>query len=289
MVVESLHAQGPPPVTTSAPPGSDPTLARVVAVGLGAGLLSGSFGVGGGVLMVPAMVLLLGIDQRRASGTSLAAIVPIAAVGVVGFAIQDQLDLPAAALLGIGAITGAPLGARLIHTIPVPRLRAGFAALLLLTAARLLFALPESVVDESIGIVDGASVVAVGFASGLLAGLFGVGGGILMVPAQMVILGIDPATAKGTSLLVVIPAAASGTVQNLRRANSDLRVAAILGASGALTAFGGAFLATRMSTGVASGLFALLLVASALRMIDLSRWGATRRRARSRGQDRPST
>lgn len=265
---------------------------RALLIGLVAGLLSGTFGVGGGVLMVPAMVLLLGVPQRRASGTSLAAIVPIAVFGVIGFATQDQIDVPAAVLLGLGAIVGAPIGARLIHAIPVDRLRIGFVLVLLATALRLLFELPDPVLAESISVTDGVLVVAVGLASGVLAGLFGVGGGILMVPAQMLILGIDPATAKGTSLLVIIPTSISGTVQNVRRRNADLRLAAVLGVSGVLTSFGGSFLATRMSPGVASGLFAALLVVSAVRMLrPIATWQARRARLASaaRAQDEPST
>jgi uncharacterized protein len=260
-----------------------------VLVGIGAGALSGTFGVGGGVLMVPAMVIWLGLDQRRAAGTSLAAIVPIAAFGVVGFAVQDQLDYTAAALLAAGAVVSAPVGARLIHAIPVGRLRLGFALILLATAARLLFDLPEPVLSESITVGEGAAVVAVGFASGLLAGLFGVGGGILMVPAQMLILGIDPATAKGTSLLVIIPTAVSGTVANVRGANTDLRLAGVLGAAGVATSFAGAFVATRMSGALASALFALLLVISAARMIEVTRWVSARRGTRDQAQDEPST
>lgn len=268
------------PDERSTPTPAPPSTGRAVAVGLSAGLLSGTFGVGGGVLMVPAMVVLLGIQQRRASGTSLAAIVPIALFGVAGFAVQDQLDYPAALLLGIGAIVGAPLGARLIHVISVPRLRIGFAMLLFATAIRLFFELPESVLRESISLADGALVVAVGLTSGLLAGLFGVGGGILMVPAQMLILGIDPATAKGTSLLVIIPASVSGTIQNVRKNNADLRLAAILGGSGVATSFLGSFVATRMSPTVASLLFAGLLTLSAMRMLEPITWIRARRQRR---------
>ena len=278
----------------TAPPEPAPVnTGRAVAVGLSAGLLSGTFGVGGGVLMVPAMILLLGVPQRRASGTSLAAIVPIALFGVAGFALQDQIDYAAALLLGVGAIVGAPLGARLIHVIPVPRLRAAFALLLVVTAVRLFFDLPDPVLPESINITDGLAITAVGLASGLLAGLFGVGGGILMVPAQMLILGIDPATAKGTSLLVIIPASVSGTVQNVRRKNADLRLAAILGVSGVATSFIGSFIATRMSPTVASLLFAALLLLSAARMVQpvawLQRHRASRRATQPDAQDEPST
>ena len=71
---------------------------RLVVVGLAAGFLSGLFGVGGGVLMVPGLVLVLGMGQRLAHGTSLAAIVPIAVAGVAGYALAGEVDWLAAAV-----------------------------------------------------------------------------------------------------------------------------------------------------------------------------------------------
>lgn len=247
------------------------------------------FGVGGGVLMVPAMVFILRVDQRLASGTSLAAIVPIAVFGVAGFAVQGQIDVPAAAFLAAGAVVGAPVGAWLIHRIPVARLRLGFALLLIATAVRLFFELPDPVLSDSIAVADAIAIVAVGFASGVLAGLFGVGGGILMVPAQMLILGVDPATAKGTSLLVIIPTSISGTIQNLRSNNADLTVAGVMGSAGVATSFLGAFVATRMSATVASILFAALLLFSAGRMIGVTDWLRRARPSSPDDQDDPST
>ena len=64
-----------------------------LAVGLAAGLLSGLFGVGGGTVIVPLLVLILGFDQRLASGTSLAAIVPTASVGVISYATTGSVAI----------------------------------------------------------------------------------------------------------------------------------------------------------------------------------------------------
>jgi len=246
-------------------------LGRAIAVGALAGGLSGLFGVGGGILMVPGMVLLLGVDQRRASATSLAAIIPIAALGVTGYALQGEIDVAAGALLAVGAVVGAPVGARLLERVPLAPLRWGFAALLVASAIRLLFELPEPTAREALSVVVAAELVALGLASGVLAGLFGVGGGIILVPAQMLLLGIAPAVAKGTSLFVIIPTAIAGTAQNLRRGNADVRLATVLGLSGLLVSFAGAFAATRLPDAVANGLFALLMVVSAARMVTQGR------------------
>lgn len=102
----------------------------LAATGLGAGVLSGLFGVGGGIVMVPAMVLVLGIAQRRAQATSLAAIVPIAAVGAVVFGGADNVDLGAAAVLIVGALIGVSLAGRILPRVSDVRLRQIFGALL---------------------------------------------------------------------------------------------------------------------------------------------------------------
>ena len=107
-------------------------------IGLGAGVLSGLFGVGGGIIMVPAMVLLAGMAQQRASATSLAAIVPIAAVGATLFGAADSVDLVAAAILAVGSIVGVQVGTRLMPRIGDERLRIGFGIFMIAVAVGML-------------------------------------------------------------------------------------------------------------------------------------------------------
>ena len=108
-------------------------------LGLGAGVLSGLFGVGGGVVMVPAMVLLLRLDQHTANGTSLAALLlPVGLLGVLEYHRRGQVNVSFAVLLGIGLLVGVLLGAKLAGTIPEPTLRRAFGALLLLLSVKFL-------------------------------------------------------------------------------------------------------------------------------------------------------
>ncbi|MDQ4027986.1 MAG: sulfite exporter TauE/SafE family protein, partial [Actinomycetota bacterium] len=86
----------------------------LLAAGVFAGLLSGLLGVGGGIVIVPLLVLLTGHSQHEAHATSLAAILPIAAIGAATFAVAGEVDLRLAGLLGVGAVVGAPLGARVM-------------------------------------------------------------------------------------------------------------------------------------------------------------------------------
>jgi uncharacterized membrane protein YfcA len=115
-----------------------PNPVMLAGIGLGAGVLSGLFGVGGGIIMVPAMVLLAGMAQQRASATSLASIVPIAAVGAFIFGRADSVNLPAALVLVVGSLVGVQVGARLMSRIGDDRLRIGFAIFMVAIALTML-------------------------------------------------------------------------------------------------------------------------------------------------------
>lgn len=238
----------------------------LLAIGLTSGLLSGLFGVGGGVLIVPALVLLAGFGQKLAHGTSLAAVIPISVTGAIGYAVDGSVNWVVAALLAAGAMVGALLGTWLLHVLPVRWLRYGFAALLLFTAVRLGFETPERLAEAELGVAGMALMLLLGLVVGTLSGLFGVGGGIIMVPAMILLFGFSDVVAKGTSLLVVIPTGIVATVQNLKRGNADLRAAAWLGLAGVVSAYGGVRLALLLPPRVSVLLFAALLAFTAYRM-----------------------
>ena len=108
-----------------------------IFLGLGAGVISGLFGVGGGVVMVPGLVLLLGLGPHKAHATSVAAIVVAAAAAMTPFAVAGDIDWAAAPVLLAGGAAGAVMGARLLGKVSAAWLNRGFVVLLLITAARL--------------------------------------------------------------------------------------------------------------------------------------------------------
>ena len=115
-----------------------PEILALLAIGLTAGTLAGLLGIGGGVLMVPAMVLITGFDQHVAQGTSLLVIIPAAAVGSFAHHRHGRLALRDAAALAIGGVLGALLGSMTALSLDEDLLRRLFAILLLLIAARML-------------------------------------------------------------------------------------------------------------------------------------------------------
>ena len=110
-------------------------------------------------------------------------------------------------------------------------------------------------------------LVAIGIATGLLAGLLGVGGGVLLVPAVVLFLGFDQHVAQGTSLVVIIPAAVTGTWTHLRAKRLDLRDAALLAAGGIAGAAIGSVFALSMDDALLRRLFAAFLLAIAVRIL----------------------
>jgi uncharacterized membrane protein YfcA len=113
------------------------TTLRLVLIGLIAGVFSAVFGVGGGIILVPLLVIWLGIDQRHAAATSLAAIGLIALVGVTLYAVRGHVEVGPALLVGLPAAAGAVAGAVLQQRIHARVLAYAFAVLLAVIGLRL--------------------------------------------------------------------------------------------------------------------------------------------------------
>jgi uncharacterized protein len=110
----------------------------LIGVGLGAGVIAGMFGVGGGVVFVPGLVILLGLDQVDAEATSLLAIVPVAIVGAYRQGGYGNLRLRDGMLVGGLAVPFAALGVVIVNTVPERAIELAFAALLVYVAIGLL-------------------------------------------------------------------------------------------------------------------------------------------------------
>lgn len=230
-----------------------------VAIGLAAGLLSGLFGVGGGTVIVPLLLLFLRFEQRLAAGTSLAAIVPTATVGVVSYAVHGSVAWIPALILAAGAVVGAQIGTWLLARLPQNALRWGFIGFLLVVIVMLFVVVPSRDAELELAVLVVVALAGLGLFTGIMAGLLGVGGGVIVVPALMFLFGTSDLVAKGTSLLMMIPTAISGTVGNIRRRNVDLPAAALIGVAACTTTALGAWIATLLDPFAANVLFAAFL------------------------------
>jgi uncharacterized membrane protein YfcA len=111
----------------------------IMLIGLGGGIASGLFGIGGGIVMIPAMVLLAKLDQHTANGTSLMALLlPVGILGVREYYRRGQLNLVYGALLAAGLVAGVLIGAKLAGRLDDLVLRRAFAVFLIVVAVRML-------------------------------------------------------------------------------------------------------------------------------------------------------
>lgn len=228
------------------------------------------FGVGGGILIVPGLMWVATMEQRRAHGTSLAAVLPIALFSLVTYVANDHVNVGAAAALVAGSLIGTVLGTAWLARAPKRTLSLGFSAVLVVSAVRLMFEIDVSR-EHALTIGSAVALVVTGFVAGVLAGLLGIGGGVVMVPAMMLVLGLAPVVAKGTSLAVIVPTAIIGTWRNRRNLNVDVRAGTVVGLAGAGTAVVGGVIADRMNDRLSNLLFALLLVYMAARLLREAR------------------
>jgi uncharacterized membrane protein YfcA len=114
-------------------------LVRLGAIGTVAGAFSGLFGIGGGTVMVPLLILWLAYDERVATGTSLAAICLIAAFGALVNGVFGNVDVSKGVLIGLPAVLGVLAGTALQQRVPVRVLNGLFAVLMVVSAALLVF------------------------------------------------------------------------------------------------------------------------------------------------------
>lgn len=114
------------------------TYAKAPLIGGAAGIMAGLFGVGGGIIVVPGLVLWLAVSQRQASGTSIATIIASSSAALIAFGISGSVDWGAALLVFTGAAVGAVIGARAATLLPERMLSAAFAAVLLIAGLRMM-------------------------------------------------------------------------------------------------------------------------------------------------------
>src|SRR2546429_3040781 len=183
----------------------------LVGIGLLAGFFSALFGVGGGIVIVPLLISLVAMDAKVATATSLATIIFTSFVGVVSHAALGNVEWGYALLVGIPAVAGLLGGLWVKDRVSSRQLTLAFAALLVAVGIWLIVKPGERSTVPSLGAAEAIDLVAIGIVAGCLAGLFGVGGGILFVPALALVVGLPQVHAEATSLLAIIPVALIGS------------------------------------------------------------------------------
>lgn len=252
-----------------------------VLAGFAAGVLAGLTGVGGGVLLVPVLVAM-GFPALPAIGTSNFAILISSTSGTVTNTLRFGLPWRRVLQIAVPAVILAPLGVLLAEQIPQQALFVAFAVFNLANIPLIGLRSAAAAVDPSAAAAADPSaatdvgappavanevvkVAGTGAGAGLLAGLFGVGGGLVMVPMQVLLLSTPVRLASRISLAVVIFASISAVITHaVSGGDVDWRVGALLAAGGLLGAPVGASLLHRISDNAATRLFQATMLVVAL-------------------------
>lgn len=183
----------------------------LLLIGLLAGVISGLMGVGGGIVMVPALHYVAGYDWTTSVALSLGVIAIQSPLGIWKHQQRGAVDWKLAGMLAFGGVLGVLMGEQLEPRIPVTALKLTFAVVMLFGAWRL-----SRSSAVRLAPLDPVMVITLGIAAGILSRLLGIGGGIITVPA-LALMGIAPAVAVASSLVPVASNAWLATGTNLGR------------------------------------------------------------------------
>jgi uncharacterized membrane protein YfcA len=215
-------------------------------VGLGAGAIGAMVGVGGGVIMVPALTLF-GISPTQIASTSLIAVTSTSASSTLEYSRQKRIDHRLALLMAALALPGAVLGAVLSQSITIEQFTLFFGILLLLAGLYVSYKNrilgKQDVGRRPLNAYRIAAVCAASLLAGVMSSLFGVGGGIVFVPVMLLVLGMGMHRASATSQLVLMLTSVAGVITHIVLGHPDYIYAIALSAG----AFAGAQIGAKLS------------------------------------------
>ena len=213
--------------------------AWLVLVGAAAGVFAGLFGIGGGIIIVPALILLAGFPLVKATGTSLAAILlPVGILGVAAYYKARIIDLRASAYIAAGLLTSVVIGAWLANTLPVDLMRRFFALFCLYVSWNFIdpvrrvqrlrgCPVPAKPEPEEYPRPSPYALISIGLLAGVMAGMFGIGGGNIIVPMLTLALHYPAKRAIATSLgAILFPFGLPGVLYYYNAGTLDLSAAA---------------------------------------------------------------
>jgi uncharacterized membrane protein YfcA len=237
-----------------------PTMLLAAVIGALIGLSLGTLGGGGSILTVPALVYLLGQDPHGAVGSSLMIVGTNALLGAWLHQRAGHVRLGAAVMFGAAEIAAAFGGARLSRLLPGPALLVLFALLMIVIAGLMLRGKAAEPTHADAAAIIWWRVLAGGVGVGFLTGFLGVGGGFLIVPALVLLLGMEMRDAIGSSLVVITINSAAGLLGHLGDGGINWWLIGLLLAGGVPGLLLGARLARRLPAAQLQQGFALFVV-----------------------------
>lgn len=245
------------------------TIAITLALGAVIGVLLGVLGGGGSILAVPGLVYVLSTPVEQAIPMSLIVIAVASAVGVLPKVLAGQVQWRLAGVFAASGVPAAFLGSAIGGHLPQAAILIGFAMVMVIAGARMQMDNADTGTACEIGDSGinwrrcAPRSIPAGLAVGLLTGLFGVGGGFLIVPALVLLLGVEMSIAVGTSLLVIVANSVAGAVAHLGDGSIDWATTAAFVGTAVVGSLIAGHLGTRLDTRRLQHWFAYLVFAVA--------------------------
>ncbi|MCX8110494.1 MAG: sulfite exporter TauE/SafE family protein [Syntrophorhabdaceae bacterium] len=195
-------------------------------IGLCGGFFGALVGLGGGIVMIPLMIMLVKFTQHKAHGTSLVAVVFTGLVGAGAYFSYGTVDWKVAVLLAVTATVTARFGALFAHSLPEKKLKMSFGVFLVFVAILLLG--KGYIFQASFHVNQLARIIvflATGTVTGFVSGMMGVGGGTIMIPPMVILAHMPQQMAQGTSLLAMVPVGIIGAYTHYTLGNVETKIA----------------------------------------------------------------
>jgi uncharacterized membrane protein YfcA len=243
-------------------------VARALGFGSLIGFSLGALGAGGSILTVPILVYAMGVPVQGATGTSLAIVGLNAATGALDHLRRGRSLLRTGLAFGVSGVLGAFAGVWLNHQLRGELIMVLFSVLMLAAAVSMLRRRPATATgvsfEERCKAAGCVRLVLVGVGVGFLTGFFGVGGGFLIVPALVLLLGLPMHLAVGTSLVAISLNALWGLIGNLQLGTLDWTLTLLFAVGGVIGVLSGGKLAGRLPDRVLRTAFAAVVVGLAM-------------------------
>ncbi|HXP94615.1 MAG TPA: sulfite exporter TauE/SafE family protein [Candidatus Binatia bacterium] len=227
------------------------------------GLFGGLFGVGGAIMSIPILGIFFGMSEQLAQGTSLVMVVSNVVLALWQYSRHQVMDRKKGIALAISAIPFAYLGAHVATHIPGSTLRIAFGCFVLLIAAYMTWRVIGSI-PATKHPLPFPFVFVVGAISGIMAGMFGIGGAMFTIPAMTLLFGMTQVQSQGMALALAVPGAFVGMATYAAAGDVDWSVGAALAVGGLLTVGWGAAFAHRLPDRTLRLLWVAFLVTAAI-------------------------
>ena len=231
-------------------------------VGFLGGIPAGLLGLGGGILFIPLMVYIAKLNMKDITGVSSMAVAIVATVGSIRYSSEGYGLGPFIPYLIVGGILGALVGNRLNKGLDSNSLKKIFSIVLLITAIRMNFI----VVGNEISNDNMLTYVLIGFVSGILAGLLGLGGGVVRIPGLLLFAGLPSLVAQGASLITSVPTAIAAAYPKVKDSPTQIKQGIMLGGGGSLGVLIGSEIAFGLGDNSLKTIFSYFLFLVAIKM-----------------------